>query len=272
MIQMEKYIGYNQADYATPYAAFYNEIVHSIAPPISRALVTSPYPAGKLAALENATILLKNGYLEIENGYTMEKDGSARVAVLTSMPDVSPKMWDWWFGWHGNLSNKYKLWHPKAHLSAEWKDGNQDLEAYIGRTSLIEEYIGTKLEHAAIQFFDPTKLGFKAADLADKNKVVFICARLGYAHFPLDFGYLVHQIRQTENGAEMRSRFWVGGEHIQLRMSGFVPNLISKFLRKVKRIPQKQAVDLLTHCSEEMNHLAALLPQLYAQFHKQFYT
>ncbi len=266
---MEKYIGYKQPDFATAYSKFYDETIIPIAPTIAKALDKSPYPAGRLLPLDKASFLMADGYFEVENGYTMEADGSARVAVLTDMPNVTPQMWDWWFGWHGNQANKYKLWHPKAHLDAQWKDGNQDLESYIGRTSLIEEYIGTKLEKAAIQFIEPTVLGFKTAGLTDKNKAVFICARLGYAHFPLDFGYLVHQIRQTKNGAEMRSRFWIGGEHIQLRMKGFVPNLISKFLRKVRRIPPKQAIDLLQHCSEEMNHLAAFLPQLYAQYHQK---
>lgn len=264
---MDNYIGYKQADYTTAHARFYDETIIPIALPISKALNASPYPSEKLLPLENAPFLMENGYFDVENGYSLVADGSARVAVLTDMPDVWPQMWDWWFGWHGNLANKYKLWHPKAHLDARWKDGNQTLESYIGRTSLIEEYIGTTLEKAAIQFIEPTTLGFKAADLTDKNKVVFICARLGYAHFPLDFGYLVHQIRQTGKGAEMRSRFWIGGPHIQLRMKGFIPNLISKFIRSVKRIPEKQAIDLLTHCSEEMNHLAAFLPQLYAQYH-----
>jgi DAPG hydrolase PhiG domain len=266
---MEKYIGYKPADYTTQYARFYDETITSIAMSISKALNNSPYPSGKLLSLENVHFLMEEGYFEVENGYTMEANGSARVAVLTDMPNVSPEMWDWWFGWHGNLANKYKLWHPKAHLDAQWKDGNQEMEGYIGRTSMIAEYIGTKLEHAAIQFIEPTELGFKAADLMDKNKVVFICARIGYPHFPLDFAYLVHQVRATENGAEMRSRFWLGGEHIQLRMKGFMPNLLSKLLRKVKRIPEKQAIDLLTHCSEEMTHLAAFLPQLYAEFHQK---
>jgi hypothetical protein len=266
---MEKYIGYKQADYGTTYAKFYDEKFEEIATPVMQGLNHSPYAAGQLPPLSKTTVLKEKGYLGIENGYTLEADGSASVAVLTPMPNVAPYMWDWWFGWHGSMANRYKLWHPKAHANAYWKDGNQSLEAYIGRTSLIEEYIGEKLEKAAIQFFSPTELGFLAADIADKKKVVYVCARLGYAHFPLDFGYLVHQIRQTDNGAEMRSRFWLGGEHIQLRMKGFIPNFLSKIIRKLRQIPRQQAIDLMTHCTEEMNHLAAFLPKIYAEFHQK---
>ncbi len=263
---MEKYVGYTQADYATPYAKFYDETFTPIVATVKQGLSDSPFPSEKLYPLSKVTLLAEKGYAEVENGYTLTTDGAARVAVLTPMPDVSPKMWDWWFGWHGSMANRYKLWHPKAHLDAQWKDGNQTLDGYIGRTSLIEEYIGKKLEKAAIQFISPTQLGFKAADIADKNKVVYICARIGYIDFPLDFGYLVHQIRQTGNGAEMRSRFWLGGEHISLRINGLVPRILSKMMRKVKHIPKEQAIDLMQHCTEEMHHLAAFLPQIYAEF------
>jgi hypothetical protein len=109
-------------------------------------------------------------------------------------------------------------------------------------------------------------LGFDANDLTDETKVVFICARLGLTNFPLDFGYLVHQIRATENGAEMRSRFFVGGKHIALRNDNFLSRATSKLLQKVYQIPEQQAIDLLTHCSEEMNHLGKILPNWSAGF------
>jgi hypothetical protein len=39
-------------------------------------------------------------------------------------------------------------------------------------------------------------------------------------------------------------------------------------LQKVVRLPKKQLPNLLIHCAEEMQHLAAFLPQLYAEFHQ----
>jgi hypothetical protein len=94
---------------------------------------------------------------------------------------------------------------------------------------------------------------------------VFICARLGYTRWPLDFGWLVHHLRAVPGGAEMRSRFWMGGPHIQLRVP-WLPVFFSKTLQKTVCLPERQAVELLTHCSEEMNHLARILPGLYAEF------
>jgi hypothetical protein len=181
------------------------------------------------------------------------------------MPNVAPYMWDWWFGWHGSQANRYKLWHPVAHQSARWKDGREDLNEYVGRTSLIEEYIGKKLEKASIRFVSPTELGFHKKEIADKNKAVYICARTGYSDFPLDFGWLVHQIRATETGSEMRSRFWMGGKHIAFRTEGNLGKFGSKILQKIVILPEQQAIDIMRHCSEEMNHLAKFLPDLYTQ-------
>ena len=66
------------------------------------------------------------GYQQTENGYGVLDDGGYQVSVRTDMPGVTPRMWSWWFGWHGCDTRRYKLWHPRAHLSAAWKDGDED--------------------------------------------------------------------------------------------------------------------------------------------------
>lgn len=261
----KKYIGYLQGDYNTPYAKFYQINISPVSAQVEHALQTGACLPGVLPPVSEASALQAPGYAEIETGYALELDGSLRVAVLTEMPAVLPEMWDWWFGWHGSQDNRYKLWHPKAHQSAVWQDGKPDI-AYIGRVSMIEEYIGARLEKANIRFLDPSELGFP--DQEAKEQAVYICARVGFTQWPLDIGWLVHQIRATEGGAEMRSRFWMGGSHIQLRAKGWLPGLISKMLQKMVRLPDRQARDILVHCSEEMNHLAKFLPQLYAERHK----
>ncbi len=257
---MLTYMGYSQADRQLPYARFYNENIAPVPPHIAQALL-SPLLPGTLLSLEEVTQMSNDGYAAAENGYTLEPDGSARVAIHTLMPRVTPPMWDWWFGWHGCRADRYKLWHPIAHRSAQWKDGKDDI-AYIGRTSLIEEYIGKSLEKVSIRFVDPSELG-----LQNSADAVYICARVGYSQFPLDYGWLLHQIRTTNDGAEMRSRFWLAGEQIQLRMPGSVPSYLSKVLPYLRRVQKQQATDLLAHCYEEMNHLAGFLPELYQEFH-----
>jgi DAPG hydrolase PhiG domain len=261
----QKYIGYSQEDFVTPYSKFYQEQIDPIPLQVFKGLGQKKKEPDFVLTLENVTDLHLNEYHEVENGYTFLPDGSIQVSVLTDMPNVTPLMWDWWFGWHGSHDNRYKLWHPKAHQSAQWKDGREDLDEYIGRTSLIEEFIGNKLEKASIRFISPTELGFYENEVADKSKVVYICARTGYIQYPIDFGWLVHQIRATENGSEMRSRFWMGGEHIAFRTENKIGKFGSKILQKIVKLPEQQAIDLMRHCSEEMNHLAKFLPELYYQ-------
>jgi hypothetical protein len=256
------YLGYQDEDRLLPFARFYNEIIAPLPAPVRKELAVSPRPAGSLPPLSEAQNLLRAGYADLETAYTLEPDGSGRVAVLTPMPGLTPAMWDWWFGWHGSHDNRYKLWHPKAHLSAAWQDGDQTRQAYIGRTSLIQEFIGPTLQKASIRFIDPAELG-----LVSSPDSVFICARAGLTDIPVEVGWLVHQVRRTEDGAEMRSRFWMGGEHIQLKMNGFVPDLASTLIRRFRRMSASEVENLFVHCGEEMNHAATFLPQLYNQFH-----
>ncbi|NUO03054.1 MAG: hypothetical protein HUU01_20790 [Saprospiraceae bacterium] len=262
-------MGYSAADHTMPYAKYYRESIAPIPEHVAAALRKGTLAAGMLAPLHRSPDLLLEGYAETETGYALEPDGGVSVSVLTQMPGVEPFMWDWWFGWHGSHANRYKLWHPKAHRDAVWEDGREDLVAYVGRVSLIEEYIGKKMAKAQIRFVAPEELGFDPLQLSDPKKTVIICARLGYSHLPVDIGWLVHQVRAVEGGSEMRSRFWMGGHHLQLRTHGRLSNLISKLLQKNVRLREHQATDLLVHCAEEMNHLSAILPELYTEFHHQ---
>jgi DAPG hydrolase PhiG domain len=255
------YMGYSPEDYKTPYAQFFKDTMLPIQPQTARGLAASPFPKGNLPPLSKISDLQQNGYADIENGYTLEADGSIRIAILTKMPRVQPKMWDWWFAWHGSHDNRYKLWHPKAHKAAVWEDGRADLPYYVGRKSRIEEYIGASMEKALIQFIPPTDLGI-SLDLPTE-KETFICARVGYRDYPLDFGYLVHHVRQTADGAEMRSRFFMGGAAIAVRGWGLFGRLVSVILRKIVRLPEQRAKDLMVHCGEEMQHLAGFLPEVY---------
>jgi len=262
-MQQEKYTGYHPQDYHFDYAKYFDSTA-ALKPSAAtvKALQQGRLAAGTIPALDQVTTLLQNGYAEIECGYTLEADGAARLAILTSMPNVTPAMWHWWFGWHGDQDAKYKLWHPKAHVSAAWKDGLVEQVEYIGRISHIQEYIGETLEKAAIQFVAPTTLGLPEA--ADNQ--VFICARVGFVDFPLDYGWLVHQVRQVNGGAEMRSRFWIGGQEIKFKSNHLLGEVVSGLIQKVRKVDEQRAIDLVIHCSEEMSHLATFLPMIYAEF------
>ncbi|HEX2400037.1 MAG TPA: hypothetical protein VHJ79_08625, partial [Mycobacterium sp.] len=201
------YLGYRGDDADTPFATFFNPGMAPLPRHVVEALEHGPQAEPTLPAFDELPEVLNEGYQQTENGYGRLPDSGIQVSVRTDMPGVTPQMWEWWFGWHGSDSRRYKLWHPRAHVSARWSDTGGD-GSYVGRTSLVQEYLGSSFSRPAIQFVEPSTLGLKSTD------AVAICARLGSSDIPVDVGWLVHHVRPTPDGAEMRSRFWMGGRHV----------------------------------------------------------
>ncbi len=262
------YLGYNEQDNRSEYGPFYQENLSPLPSPVQAALDAGAMPWGSLPDVEELPLLERPGYAQTEIGYSINRDGSIAVAVKTDMPGVRPQMWDWWFGWHGSQDLRYKLWHPGAHLSARWEDGKEDL-CYVGRNSIIKEYIGPEPLDAVIQFKSPLEFGFSKSVLNSPEKAVYICAKIGHPDLPVDYGYLVHQLRAVEGGSEMRSRFWLGGRYAGVRKKGKLAEIATEILRKFKGLPHDFAPNLLRHCAEEMNHLASILPALYQKYHQE---
>lgn len=251
------YLGYRDGDADTDYGGFFDPQMAALPDHVVQALQHGPQADQVLLEFEHAATLLDVGYHQTENGYGRLRAGGFQVSVRTDMPGVTPAMWDWWFGWHGSQTRRYKLWHPRAHASARWADGGGDGH-YVGRTSLIEEYLGSAYAKAAIRFVPPAELGLAPA--ADE---VAVCARLGSSEVPVDIGWFVHHVRATPEGAEMRSRFWMGGPLIGVRGA---TRLAGHLVRPVAARQLPDPRDLLVHCAQEMNHLAGFLPQLHRRF------
>jgi hypothetical protein len=253
------YLGYRAHDLALPFAEFFDTRMAVLPAHVVEALAHGPQAGPVLPAFEAAAALLDDGYQQTENGYGRLGDGGMQVSVRTDMPGVTPDMWTWWFGWHGCDDARYKLWHPRAHVSARWRDGD-DRIGYLGRTSLVKEYIGSEFTRAAIHFEPPSRIGLDERRLVGSAA---ICARLGSPDVPVDIGWLVHHVRPTADGSEMRSRFWMGGRHVALRRGR---SLADRVIRPVadRQLPDPR--DLMVHCAQEMNHLAGFLPTLYERF------
>lgn len=256
----ETYLGYGPDDRAEAWAKYFTPQMASLPSHVVIALEHGPQAEPVLLSFDNADGLLDEGYEQTENGYGLLRDGGIAVSVRTDMPGVTPQMWEWWFGWHGSHSSRYKLWHPRAHVSARWADSDPSRTGYLGRTSLIEEYIGSAFSKGAIAFVDPELLGLGLDRL---GRDVAICARIGASELPVDIGWLIHQVRSTAEGSEMRSRFWMGGRHVAVRGGN---RLTDRVVRPVAARQLPDPRDLLVHCAQEMNHLAAFLPDIYTRF------
>lgn len=214
--------------------------------------------------------LLNVGYLTMETGWARMSDGQLYVAALTPMPNVTGEMIDWWFAWHAT-GNAYLLWHPRDHIEARWKNApNRSLpwkQQYIGNTSEIIEYVGSNKEYLNV-WFKPPETYFDVSRFESADIATAICSRGGQRRENIWTAHVIHLVRNTERGVEMRSRFWLGD--LDASPKGLVGKLLTPFMNspaaRRRNIPDELGRALMLHCAEEMHHLAGILPELYKRF------
>ena len=188
-------------------------------------------------------------------------DATYLVAVRTPMPEVKADMVRWWFSDFLQTTEHYSWWHPKDHVWMDWE--NKEPGKIKGASHLVHEYIGDDLSKLRIQFVNPSE--FFSYDPNDEDTFV-ICAIVGLLDEEINTAKMCHVVRNTLNGAEMRSRFWLGhvaereGNKTLSSIKGFIGN---RPLTRLFAVNKKAAEDLKLHATEEMRFLAELLPALY---------
>lgn len=198
-----------------------------------------------------------------------QPDGSMVVACLTEMPGVKAHMWDWWFSWHGYASRRYRLWHPEDHVASALAEDRRHLprirDRWVDNTSYVDELIGGEYSRLAISFVTPESVGLDAARVDEIG--LAICARVSLRRQRLAAGHLIHLVEDTSDGCRMHSRFNLGDAESQVPGVG---KLISKVantgVMRRRLLADVGGTALLHHCSNEMSHLAAILPDLHADF------
>ena len=258
-------LGWSERDLATcSYAKFWNTDMNDISADAHRALANSPMAHELFPPMSEAIRAIPDA--EIQNGYTLTANGAMHVNLVTEMPDVTPAMIDWWFGWHSDSPERYKMWHPRAHVHAEWQTrppaGSTRRARYVGSTSLVDEYLGSGLIRAAIQFRAPAELGLIDAGVEGGVDATAVCARVGVLDVPVDIGYLAHHVERVPGGSVMRSRFWIGQPYAAARTSAL--RAVMPIARTLLTPTERDARNMLVHCSQEMTHLARFLPALFA--------
>jgi len=201
-------------------------------------------------------------------------------------------MLGWWFTWC-DTGYKYKLWHPEDHVWCTWEarpgeTRSPDLpvnarEAFyeVGRTHVVNEHLGrafgNRAEDLLIQFMDPVHFGFTKDACAKAGVSWVCCCRPAADNEPglgrISIGRMIHIARDTADGLELRSLFWLGAETERLpdlEGSAFPPNWLFKrisSLRFVKRsvVTENRGSALVRHAFEEFNTLGSLLPRLFAE-------
>jgi hypothetical protein len=190
--------------------------------------------------LEEVGALLEPGYLPMETGYCRLSNGQMFAAALVRLPGSKGKMVDWFFGHYLKDTKTYKTWDPVAHLRFEW-DEKWSPGNYLGASHYGEEYLAGRIIKFRVRFDDPGKF-FDTSKFKKANVSAVICAE-GLFVDGTPHGRVINLVRDTEYGAEIRSRFWtyngneeVGKGHMQ-------------------------------HSLSEMGYLADILPRIYAREH-----
>lgn len=235
-----------------------------LTPQALEALARGPVAEPRIPGLEGVAGVRD---AELESGFTLTSTGALHVALSTDLPGVTPAMIDWWFGWHSDRPERYKLWHPHAHVHAEWlappREGTHGRARYLGSTSIVDEYVGSQLGRYAIRFVPPAELGLRDPAVDAGVDATAICARVGLAEHPVDAGWLLHLVDRTAGGSVMRSRFWIGAPYAAARHP--LARAPLQLLRTWLRPTEAEARALTVHCAEEMAHLATFLPKLFAE-------
>jgi DAPG hydrolase PhiG domain len=212
--------------------------------------------------LKDIRKLLTDEYMNLEAGYGQSSDGLDVVAASTYMRGVTGSMIDWWFSWLSH-TDKYKMWHPRDHVFADWVPPPSG-EGYIGGHHLVKEYIGGELQNLNISFKDPaTYFGPNwRAEFDATNHSTAVVGRVSFYDFDKkesnEVGHLLHLIHNEPDGVRMRSRFWLGDLGVPIDIppgESLVPQVLTRGLQK--------------HASEEMAILGTILPELWRQNSKE---
>ena len=246
-----------------PEAKYYNPIFAPLPSDVEAAISGGPGDCSRALKFENINDLLKPGYLDLENGYCLNSnDGTGFVAIKTDFPGVTADMIQWWFWWHANKNIRYKIWCPGAHYAISVKNEQQANNPFlsyeqrrVNNTQLPYEDTGNGIFLLSIHWVPPEEFGFDTSKFKEAGIAAVLCAKVGYMveTLNIEHTYMCHVFRKTNNGLELRSRFWPGK---------LLPDVT---LRKLA-ITQDVVQGLASHNAHEYSHLSGFLPEIYEEF------
>lgn len=182
-------------------------------------------------------------------------DHRLEVTVHSRVPGCSARMIEWWMGYMRTPAD-YRLWHPEDHVWMDWDEMHAP-GRYVGASHLVHERIAGQLQRLRIRFLDPSDV---FATDAGHGVGLALCARTGMLERPLDVGWLVHLVEDSDDGCSVRSRFWlgdVGARDPRYVLSAWLGN--RRAMRR-RLAPDRLGEDLMRHCREEMENFSTFLP------------
>ncbi|KDN69381.1 putative PhlG protein [Colletotrichum sublineola] len=236
--------------------------------------IREPMPPHGVLPITGCRRMLEPGYHRYENGWRALPDGTGYVASRTRFPGATGDMVRWWFWWHSVEPERYALWFPYDHLSVHSSYADRlhrtDLshtQKWLGSTHRVTEFIGTTKMTIQIHFVDPAHYGLPWPELQAAGYEAAVCAEIWDGSVTnLKIGDFLHLWRNTEDGLELRSRYWLGGGvHYKLfGMKVGIDYLAGALGIKRRMAGENIAYEHFIHDQTEFTNLASFLPDLYA--------
>lgn len=253
-----------QKESKMPEAKYYNSEFSDMPQDVSDAIANGPICTEEATAFKDRLDLLEVSDQKAENGYCLLEDGTCYSAIRTKFPEANGEMIYWWFWWHVFKDIRYKIWCPGAHYSIDITDKDQVndeslsySERIFNNPHLPVEDVGSGVMQLSIRFVPPETFGFTPSMLKEANVEAILCSIVGnnIAGVYVNHSYMIHIFQREGEELVLRSRFWLGS--ILSQVSPFITKMI---------FTEQMGLDQVLHCSEEYNHLAEFLPEIYEEF------
>lgn len=231
----------------SPYYKYYEREIKEVPAELMKRIMTEKFDDTEALLFVDKNKLFEDGYLPGEFGVFHLPSGGYEVANCTQMPGVTPEMFDWWFAWHGLDPMRYIIWNKDEHYYCKTRNPeialNEKLsmkERYWHTTHDVKESMlkDAPVVDLILNFLPPEEMGFDPEKLKAFQGTI-VCTP-GMVHF----------LRPTEHGSELRTRFWFEDSKVPF--------------------DEMAARALLAHNVKEYTHLAEILPELYAEFKNKF--
>ncbi|MEV4897676.1 hypothetical protein AB0K48_50925 [Nonomuraea sp. NPDC055795] len=237
-----------------PYAKYFNGdlwLHDEVLPQLKK-----PMDEADILPKSDLNTLLDPGYHRVETGFGATKDNDAYVTSLVRYPGCRIEMFTWWFWWHSVEPERYSLWYPFNHDHANPRNrdaltqpGLTDAERYIGNTHDIVEYVGPTRAELVIEFHDAGDLGIDSSRIKEPEYSQ-ACGIIN------DKSWMIHLPRATEDGFELRSRYYFDKSIATASSPGDTAhNAALSF-----------AYEMVIHDQTEFTHLSTFLADIYHEF------
>lgn len=269
-----KAIPLTEEEKKSPIAKYYKETLAVPNPKLMQILAQGSMDPALAITPDQIEKMYEPGYMEGETGYCILPNGAGYVAVNNVFPGCTIEMMQWWMAWHPLEQIRYRIWNPVCHPTVAIADCDRDYildpNVPLGKKSqnvvhFVIEDIGGGPQNILIHFLDHGKMnGIDDEKLAATHQTLFggygIVSDATTKKGVLNKApaIMMHFCRETEEGVEFRTRFWVG-----YRWNKGIPMCV---LPHGVKVPEVVPMGLAFHNVEEYSHLASILPDVYREF------